>query len=118
MVAVHPVIGLEMADPRLDRRAAPERALDRVAQPTLLAGHVQPEAPLRRSFVALVAGIGDHLLQLGPDRALDVGDHALQRMPVPRVKPEGGLPGCPAAPSRAPRTARTCSAAAAWQRSP
>src|SRR6476660_572206 len=85
MVAVHPVVDLEMADHRLDRRATPERALDRVAQPALLAGHVHPEAPLRRGLVALVAGIGDHLLQLGPDRALDVGDHALQRMPVIRV---------------------------------
>src|SRR3954447_24603973 len=65
MVAVHPVVDLEMADHRLDRRAAPERALDRVAQPALLAGHVHPEAPLRRGLVALVAGIGDPLPQLG-----------------------------------------------------
>ena len=54
-------------------------------EPALLARHVDPEALLLRRSVALVAGIGDDPRELGPDRRLDRGDHAGQRVPVIRM---------------------------------
>jgi hypothetical protein len=52
VVAAHPVLGFEMADAGLDRRAAAQVPFDRFGDAPFLAGDKDPEPVLGRSIVA------------------------------------------------------------------
>ena len=104
VIAAHAVLALEMANHRLDRRTAPEGPLDRCRKPSLPSRHVDPESALLRGMMALVAGIGDDPREIGPDRRLNLRNHAGERVPIvgvagQRFDMRHELPA-PAAPER------------------
>jgi hypothetical protein len=59
VVAVHAVLGLEMADDGLDRRPASHLALNLRCHAPLLARGVDPKLVIGRCVVAAIAGIGE-----------------------------------------------------------
>lgn len=80
MIAAHPVLGLGMADDRLDGRSSAHLASDRVRHPPLLAGGVDLEAMFFWRVVALVAGVGDDALKGGSNHPLDLGNDSAERV--------------------------------------
>jgi hypothetical protein len=86
VVAAHAVLGLEVADDRLDGGPAPELAFDLGVQAALLAGGIDLEAMGGRGVVAAVSGIGDDPLERLADEAFHLGDDAAaQSVPVIRI---------------------------------
>lgn len=80
--AAHPVLGLEMADDRLDGREPPHFALDRRGDAALLAAGEDLEPVAFGGIVAAVAGVGEDALDLVADRLFDVRDDGRQRVAV------------------------------------
>jgi hypothetical protein len=92
------VLGFGVSDDGPDRRAAPEFALDRFGDASLLAGDIDLELVVGRGVVAAIAAVGDDAGELRAGLGLDLRDDVRQSVAVPRVKPEGRLQGCLVAP--------------------
>ena len=58
-VSAHPVLGLVMADSRLDRGAAAQVAFDHLVDLPFLAGDIDPKSVIERGVVAAIALVGD-----------------------------------------------------------
>src|SRR5262245_32905483 len=82
MIAAHPVLALQVADHRLDGRAAFHLSPDGRRHTPLLAAGVDAHVVRGGCVVAAIAGIGDDACERGAGRALDVGDHGGKRVPV------------------------------------
>jgi hypothetical protein len=76
------VVGLNVADDPLDRRAPLEVAFDGVGDAALLAADIDPELVLGRGVVAAVALVGDDAADGCADLALDVGDDRFERVAI------------------------------------
>jgi hypothetical protein len=76
-----------------DRRAAAEFTFDRLGDATSLVGDVDLELVVGPGVVAAIAAVGDDAGEVRADL------RSRERVAVPRVKPEGRLRGCRAAPS-------------------
>ena len=59
IVSTHAMLGLGMADDRLDRRTAAEFAFDRLGDAASLARDIDLELVVGRSVVAAIAAVGD-----------------------------------------------------------
>ena len=106
MAAVHAGIMLDAADDRLDGRAALQLALDGLGDAAFLALDEDAEAVRQRRVAAAIAAINDGAADLRSRGLFDGGNDGGERVPVPWVKPEGRLRGCPAASSHGWRTGR------------
>lgn len=82
VVAVHAVLILDMPDDRFDRRPEPQLTLDLWRHAVLLACCEDPELVAQGCVVALVSGIREDALDLGPDGALHIGDDGFERVAV------------------------------------
>ncbi len=98
VIAAHTVLGLEVADDRLDRGAALHLAADRTGDATDLAGDPDPE--LVRMVVAAIAAIDMNAAGFDPGQLFQFGDHWGQSVAVKRVvveclgvQPDPGKPG-------------------------
>lgn len=66
-VSAHAVIGLGVADHRLDGGAALHLALDGLGHAPPLAGDEHPEFAVRRRIVAAIAAVGENALHRRPN---------------------------------------------------
>jgi hypothetical protein len=82
IVAFHAVLGLEMADDRLDGGSAAHGALDRRRDTSLLTRDEDPELVIRRRVVATVSLVEEEPLDDVADELLHVRDHGGQCMAV------------------------------------
>ena len=98
IVSAHAVLGLGVTDDRFDRRAAAQLTFDGFGDAASLAGDVDLELVIGRSVVAAIAAVGDDAGELRAGLGLDLRDDVRQSVAVPRVKPEGRLQDCLAAP--------------------
>ena len=82
IVAAHAVLGLDVADDRLDGGAAAQFALDGVGDAALLARDIDLEPHVGRRVVAAIAAVGDDAVEVRADLRLDLGDDGRERMAV------------------------------------
>ena len=99
VISAHAVVGFGVANDRFDGRAATQLAFDGVGDAALLAGDIDFHLVVERGVVAAVAAVGDDASKARADLRLDLRNDGFERVAVPRVKPEGRLPDCRAAPS-------------------
>jgi hypothetical protein len=80
VVSGHAVLGLNVSDDRLDRRAAAQLPLDRFGDPASLAGDV-----VERGVVAALAAVGDDAGQVRAELGFHLRYHGRQGVPVIRI---------------------------------
>ena len=85
VVAVHPVLVLEMPDHWFDGGAAAHLAFDLRRETAPLLGSVDFELVIGRRVVAAVAGVGVQALDLIADQLFDRRDDLGERVPIIRI---------------------------------
>ncbi len=85
MIAAHAVLGLEMADDRLDGGPPLELAFDLGRDAALLTCGKDPELIIGRRVVTAIASIGDGVLESTADERLLGRDDGRKRVAIVRV---------------------------------
>jgi len=89
VVAAHSMLGLQMADDRLDSGAASQLAFDRFGHASSLPRDEHPKLMRRRRIVAAIAAVGDDARDARADLLLHLGKHSGERMAVVGIAGQG-----------------------------